>query len=119
MTWKKAFQKGREIVLATCSKNNAPNAIVVISLGLVDGKILIACCQMKQTLKNIKKNKKVCIVAKINQEYYKIKGNAKVYYSGKYYESAVKVNSGPCVMCAIVVDVKEVFDLDRVKVIKK
>jgi uncharacterized pyridoxamine 5'-phosphate oxidase family protein len=102
-----ALKKGNEIVLATCSKDKIPNAIVVISQGFVDKKLLINCCQMRQTLKNIKENKKVCIVAKNKKEYYRIRGNAKIYASGKYFNASVKRNGGPAVQCSIVVDIKK------------
>ena len=118
MTWKKALQRGSEIVLATCSKDKIPNAIVVISQGFVGDRLLINCCQMRQTLKNIKESKKVCIVAKNENKYYRLRGNAKIYSSGKYFNLSVKRNNGPHVACSIVIDIKEVFDLDKVKVIK-
>ena len=51
MPWKDSLKEGNELVLATSSKDK-PNANVVVSLGLVDNKLLIADCQMKNTLKN-------------------------------------------------------------------
>jgi uncharacterized pyridoxamine 5'-phosphate oxidase family protein len=117
MGWKNSLKKGNEIVLSTCSKS-MPNAIVVISQGFIGKKLLINCCQMKRTLKNLEENKNVCIVAKNKNEYYRISGKARIFYSGKYFELAGKINSGPSVKCAMLVDIKKVFDLDRVKPVK-
>lgn len=55
MSWQQAVQERQEIVLSTASENGNPHAIIVISLGLVDKKVLIGACQMKKTLANIKK----------------------------------------------------------------
>ena len=115
MTWKKALQKGHEIVLATCSKDKTPNAIVVISQGFVGNKILVNCCQMMQTLRNIKENENVCVVAKNKNEYYRIRGSARTYASGKYFNLSVKRNRGPVVRCSIVIAIKEIFDLYKLK----
>jgi len=49
--WKKAFEDGEEIILATCSKGATPRAIVVTSLGFYKNRLLIGICQMKNLLK--------------------------------------------------------------------
>lgn len=115
MDWKDTLKEGREIILATCSKNCIPNAIVVFSLGFVDDKVLIGACQMKTSLENIKNNNKVSIVAKSEREYYKINGNAKIYSSGNYFNIATTRSTPPLPKQALVIDIKEVFDLDKVK----
>lgn len=115
MSWRKAIQKGQEIVLATSSKSGKPRAIVVISLGLVDNKLLIGACQMKTSLRNMKENDRVSIVAKYNKEYYRINGRVKIFSSGKFLNIALKKSEPPPPKQAIVVDIKEVFDLDRLK----
>ena len=114
MSWKKALQQGHEIVLAT-SWEDKPHAIVVISLGFCDNKLLIGACQMKTTLENIKKNNKVCIVAKYNNEYYRIKGAVSIYSSGKYLETAIERSEPPLPHHALVIEISEVFDLDKGK----
>jgi len=53
MTWKNTFKKGQELVLATNSDNGFPNANIVISLGFIDDKLLIANAQMNTTIKNL------------------------------------------------------------------
>jgi len=115
MTWKNALQQGREIVLATSSKNENPHAIFVISLGFVDDKLLIGACQMKTSLENIRENNRVSIVVKHKNEYYRIDGQAKVYSSGKYFDISLERSKPPLPKCAVIIDVKEVFDLDKVK----
>ncbi len=114
MTWKYALKTGNEIVLTT-SYGDKPHAIVVISLGMIDGKLLIGACQMKTSLKNILKTKRVCVVAKYKKEYYRIKGSAEIYSSGKYFDIVIKRSKPPPPRHAIAVDIKEIFDLDRVK----
>lgn len=115
MAWKDTLQEGQEIVLVTSSKNGEPNANIVISKGFVDDKLLINDCQMSQTIKNIKENPLVCIIGKKEGEYYRIKGKASVYSSGKYFKISLERESSHKVKNSIVVEIKEVFDLDKVK----
>ena len=111
MTWKNYFKEEKEIVLATCSKKSVPNANIVISLGFVDGKLLVANCQMKSTIKNLKENPKICVVG----GYFRIKGKVNIFSSGKYFDLCVQKSKGYTVKNAILIDVKEVFDLNKVK----
>lgn len=114
MSWKQSVEERQEIVLSTCSKN-IPHAIIVLSLGLVDNQLLIGACLMKTTFENIKKNNKVSIVTKFNKEYYRIEGEVKIYPSGKYFDIAYRKSNPPMPKYAILVDVKEVFDLSNQK----
>ena len=84
MVWKDAFKEGQELVLATSSKNNKPNANIVISNGFVDDKLLVADCMMNTTIKNLQDNNQICVFAKCEKEYYRIKGTVKIWSSGKY-----------------------------------
>jgi hypothetical protein len=115
MTWKIALQKGHEIILASSSKKCNPRAIVVISLGFVDNELLIGACQMKITLENIRENNRVSIVTKYKNEYYRIDGNATIYSSGKYFDIALERSKPPLPKHVVVVDIKEVYDLDKLK----
>lgn len=113
MEWKSNFKKGKEITLATSSKDSMPNANVVISLGFVEDRLLVANCQMNNTIKNLKENKNICVVG----GYLRIKGTVEIFSSGKYFELCkstpdYKVNN------AILITIKEVFDLDKVSVVK-
>jgi len=109
--WKDYFAEGKEIILATSSKEGKPNANIVISLGIVDGKyVLIADCQMDTTIKNLKENPYACLVG----GYFRIKGGAEIFTSGKYFDVCVKKSEGYEVKHAILVQIEEVFDLDKV-----
>ncbi len=118
MTWKDAFSQGREIIFTTSSLTGRPNSVVVISQGFVDGKLLVAACQMGRTLKNLEENPLVCAVGIRKKEYYRINGRARLSASGKYFRAVVERNDGPgvpSVKKAIAVSVKEVYDLDKVR----
>lgn len=109
------FSEGQELVLSTCSKNAEPNANIVISLGFVDDKLLIADAQMDTTIKNLQNTKRVCIVAKKDEKYYRIKGNVEIYPSGKYLDLCSQKDKQHQTKNAILVTIKEVFDLDNIK----
>ncbi len=113
MIWKENFKEGKELVLATCSNSGKPNANIVVSLGFVDDKLLIADCQMTTTVKNLKKNARTCIVG----GYYRIYGDVKIFTSGKYYDICVEKSKGYKVKHAILVSIGKVFDLDKQKVV--
>jgi hypothetical protein len=109
MIWKKNFKKGKELILATSSKNGDPHANIAISLGFVNNKLLIADCQMKMTIKNIKSNKNICIIGGC----LRLKGCARIFSSGKYFDLCIRENKDYKVKNAILITTKEVFDLDK------
>ncbi len=113
MNWKNNFKAGKELILATSSERCLPNANIVISLGLVDGKLLVADCQMKTTIDNLMANKNICVIS----GYVKIKGKAEIFSSGKYFDLCVKKSKGHEVKHAILINIRQVFDLDAIKVI--
>lgn len=110
--WKSAVSERKEIVLATSSKDGRPRAIAVLSLGIVDNKILIGACLMQKALENIKENNRVSIVAKEGKHYFRIDGTAKVYPSGKYLDLAISKSNPPMPKSAILININEVVDLD-------
>ena len=110
MSWKEAFAKGKELVLAT-TNSNGPHANITISLGMHDGKLLVADCQMDTTRKNLEQSKEICVVG----GYYRIKGTVELQNSGTYYDLCVKENDDYKVNQAILVSIKEIFDLDNVQ----
>lgn len=116
MDWKKYFKKDKEIVLVTATAKGVPNASIVISVGLFDKRVVIANCHLCTTIKNIKENDNVCLVG----GYFRIKGKAKTYSSGKYFNLCVKENKGypVSVSSALVISIGEVFNLDKVKPVK-
>lgn len=113
MSWEKALQSGQEIILATSSKEGNPHAIVVISCGILDGKLLIGVCQMKTSLINLQENSLVSIVTKYNGEYYRIEGEVDIQSSGKYFDEAFAKSEPPLPTRVLVIEIKEVFDLDK------
>jgi predicted pyridoxine 5'-phosphate oxidase superfamily flavin-nucleotide-binding protein len=111
MVWKDNFKEGKEVVLATSSKKGYPNGNIVISLGFADEKLLVADCQMETTIKNLKENRKICVIG----GHFKIKGKVEIFDSGKHFDTCVKKSEGYDVKNAILVDVEEVYDLDKAK----
>ena len=111
MDWKDNFKKGKEIILATSSKDDMPNANIVISLGFVDGKLLVADCQMNNTIKNLKENPNICVIG----GYIRLEGTVEIFSSDKYFDLCVNENKDYEVKNAILISVKEIFDLDKVK----
>lgn len=110
---KNCFKEGKEILICSASKKGQPNGIIVISLGFVDGKLLIADCQMKKTITNLKENNNVCVVC----GYLKIVGNTKIFSKGKYFDIATKKSKGYKVKHAIVITPKKLIDLDKIKIL--
>jgi len=117
MNWKEIFKEGVELVLATYSEESGPHAIVVASQGFVDDKLLINACQMRTTLANLEKDNRVSVVATNSGKYLRLKGTAELHDNGKYFEIAKERNKGPATKCAIVIEAKEIFDLDKVEVV--
>jgi predicted pyridoxine 5'-phosphate oxidase superfamily flavin-nucleotide-binding protein len=115
MTWKDTLKEGQELVLATSSKDGRPHAIVVVSQGFVDKKLLLNVVFMKTTLENIKVNKKVSIITIHDGEYYRIEGDATFYASGKYFDTAIKREKEFTIKGALVIDILEVYSLDPQK----
>ena len=115
MNWKKYFSKDKEIILVSASTGGLPNASIVVSVGLSGDEVLVANCHLFTTVKNIKENKNVCLVG----GYFRIKGEAKIFTKGRHFDLCVKENKGYSVpvSSAILVKIKEVFDLDKVKAI--
>lgn len=111
MGWKNSFKEGKEIILATSSRSGNPNANIVISLGFVDDRLLVADCQMNTTIKNLKENKKICVIG----GYYRLKGVVEIFSSGKYFDICVKKNKDYKVKNAILISIDEVFDLNKGK----
>ncbi len=109
MDRKKYFEEWKELVLSTSSKLWIPHANIAISLWFVDDKLLVADCQMVTTIKNLKENPSICIIA----DYYRICGNVKISTSGKYFDTAVKKSYGYTVKNAIVISINEVVDMDK------
>jgi len=77
MDWKNSFEKGKEIILATSSKEGIPHTNIVNSLGFIDGKLLIKDSQMHTTINNLRENKYIALVS----GYIRLKGTAEIFSS--------------------------------------
>jgi len=111
--WKNNFKEGKELILATSSKDGIPNTNIVISCGFIDDKLLVADCQMKATIKNLKENPKICVIG----GYFRLKGSVLIFSSGKYFDICVQKTKEYKVNNAIIINIEEVFDLDKVSVV--
>lgn len=111
MKWKDNFATGRKLVLATASRRGLPNANIVVSLGMIGDKLLVADCQMKTTIKNLKANKNICVLG----GYLRAKGKVQIFSSGRYFDLCVKKSKGYKVKHAILISISQVFDLDNGK----
>jgi hypothetical protein len=111
MKWEDEFKEGKEIVLATCSNNSCPLANIVVSLGFVEDKLLIANCQMRRTFENLLTTKKACLVS----GHFRIEGKVKLFDKGKYFDLAQQKTEDYIVKSVILVEIEKVFDLDGVK----
>ena len=117
MSWKQTLDERKEIVLATASIDGNPNAIIVISMGIMEEKLLIGACVMNKTLENVRSNYRVVIVPKDNGEYYRIKGTASIQTEGDYFDYVYKNSKPPMPKAVIVIDIIEVFDLDKQQIV--
>lgn len=115
MNYQNVFKKGQELVLSSCSTDCEPHANIVISLGFHDDKLLVADAQMTTTIKNLSENKKICVVAKGDGLYYRIKGTVEIFNSGRYFDVCANADKNNPTRNAILITVNEVFDLDNVK----
>lgn len=113
MDWKDNFKEGKKLILSTCSKEGIPNANIVISLRFIDNKLLVADCQMKTTIKNLKENPQICVIG----GYYRLKSGVEIFSSGKYFDRCAQKNKEHKVKNAILIKIEEVFDLDKVRML--
>ena len=113
MNWKENFEEGKELVLVTSSNCGKPNANIVISLGFVDNKLMIADCYMFTTINNLKENPRICVVG----GYFKTVGTAEILNSGKVFDKAVDIVASQDetlkIKNIILVNIEEVFDLNK------
>jgi hypothetical protein len=112
MTWKNNFEKGKEIILSSASKSAVPNANVVMSLGFDDDELVVANCQMNNTIKNLKENNFICVLG----GYFRLVGSVEIYSSGSLFDKAV-LNSDEDypVKEILIITIDSVFDLDKGK----
>ncbi len=115
MDWKSAFQKGEELVLVSCSKDAIPHANIVISLGFVDGFLLVADAQMHTTMENLMATRRVCVLSRMPKAYYRIKGSVEITSKGRYFDICSNADKNFPAKHAVLISITEVIDLDSGK----
>ena len=111
----KKFIEKSAISFSTTDKNKKPHSIAVAYVKVFGNTIIISNSHIKESIKNIEKNKNVALVV-WNKKWEKVcigfelKGVAKNYISGKWYEFVKKIpeNDGYEIKSAIVVSVKKI-----------
>ncbi len=116
MDWKNNFEKGKELILATSSKEGIPHTNIVNSLGFIDEKLLIKDSQMHTTINNLRENKYIALVS----GYIRIKGTAEIFSSWKYLDICNEKSNKLLYPAknAILITIEEIFDLDKMEKIK-
>lgn len=88
---KEMFQKQRDVVLATASKEGIPNVVVVGAKKIIDDEtILISDQYFDKTLANIKENPRVAVTVWEKAEGYQIKGTVTIETSGPRFEETAR-----------------------------
>lgn len=111
----KKIIENNPLAFATISNQKKPNVIGVAFVKVVSqNQVLITDNYMKQTRNNLLKNKNVCL-AVWNKKWqgYKLIGQAKYYYTGKWKEfvKKMKENKGLPAKGAILITVKKLIKL--------
>jgi predicted pyridoxine 5'-phosphate oxidase superfamily flavin-nucleotide-binding protein len=71
---------------------------------------------MNTTLENLQSTKRICVVAKNENQYIRIKGSVEILGSGKYYDICnEEADKQYPTKNAILVSIEDVFDLDKVE----
>lgn len=102
------------MALATADPDGNPHVIAVAYVKVKDEKIVITNNCMKVTIKNLKKNPNVCLaVWDKNWRGYQIKGKAKYFEEGEWYNfvKSLKENKNESCKGAVVIEVKEIKKL--------
>lgn len=113
----KKLIEGNAIALATVNVDNTPHCIAVGDVKVLNNKtLLVGDNYMNLTVKNIKKNKKVSLVAwdknwEDNCVGYEILGDANYYTEGEWINEVKKIHQGFPAKGAIVVFVNGIKKL--------
>ena len=110
----KKIIENNPLVISTVMKESLPNAVVIAFAKVIDDKVLITDNFMKQTVKDLRKNGRVCLLVWNKKwEGYKIVGRAEYYQSGKWkkFVEAMKENKGLPAKGAILVKIEKIIKL--------
>ena len=113
----KKFVEGRILYLATADENGKPNLVCVEGNKLVGKTIVFTNNAFNKTQRNLKQNKKVSLVLTNGKKYFQAKGIAKLYSKGNWFDlvKSLPVNKGLYPKAAVLVEIRELFDLDSGK----
>lgn len=88
---KEIFQKQRDVVLATASKEGIPNVVVVGAKKIIDDEtILISDQYFDKTLANMKENPRAAVTVWEKTDGYQIKGSVTIETSGPRFEETAR-----------------------------
>ncbi len=114
MSWQTRCALGIELVLCTTNEDGSPHAIMVISGGLMNDRLVLSDCEMQTSEANIARESRVCLVAQGDGHYYRVEGKAELHDKGRFFDLAVAHNKGSStVKHAIVITIQAVYDLDN------
>jgi predicted pyridoxine 5'-phosphate oxidase superfamily flavin-nucleotide-binding protein len=117
---KEMFQKQRDVVLATASKEGIPNVVVVGAKKIIDDEtILISNQYFDKTLANIKENPRVAVTVWEKAEGYQIKGTVTIETSGPRFEETArwiedlgkKFNLSLKSKGAVIIKITDIYDI--------
>lgn len=117
---KEMFQKQRDVVLATASKEGIPNVVVVGAKKIIDDEtILISDQYFDKTLANIKENPRVAVTVWEKAEGYQIKGTVTIETSGPRFEETArwiedlgkKFNLSLKSKGAVIIKITDIYDI--------
>jgi predicted pyridoxine 5'-phosphate oxidase superfamily flavin-nucleotide-binding protein len=103
--------EGNILAFSTVGKGNAPHTIYVACVKIIEGsKLLVSDNYMKETVKNLKRNRRVVFALVAGGKGIELRGAAKYFTNGKYYELVKKLpeNKGMPRKGAIVVFISKI-----------
>ena len=118
----KSLIENSNIALATCNRNKIPNCNIIACAKVIDNnQILITDNYLNKTRNNLSENKNVSLtVCSIDgNQAYQLKGIAEIFTEGKYKKMVdeMECNQGLAHKAAILVTIKEIWDLADPKLI--
>ena len=118
MSIQEAFSHREPLIVSTVTPEGKAHSNAMLSLGIIDGKILIGLCFLNTTFKNLSKNTSISLATCGKKGYFRVKGTVEMFESGKYFDLANSLSNPPMPRRAILVNIKEAFDLDKMVAVK-
>ena len=98
------------LALATLS-GNKPHIIAVGDVRVIGNSLLIGDNYMKETIKNIQKNKNVSLLVLSLKGSYELSGRVEYFKSGKWLDAVREIHKGYLVKGALLVKVNKIKKL--------